>query len=117
MRLEKDLREFIALLNSNEVEYVIVGAFALAFHGRPRYTGDIDILVRPSPDNGAKLERAISVFGFSSVGLSAADFLAPDQVVQLGRAPNRIDILTSLTGVDFEEVWDQRVESEIDALP
>jgi predicted nucleotidyltransferase len=116
MRLQKDLREFIASLNSNKVEYVIVGAFALAFHGRPRYTGDIDILVRPSPDNAAKLEHAISRFGFSSAGLSAADFVEPNQVIQLGRAPNRIDILTSLTGVPFEDVWSDRVESEIDGL-
>jgi hypothetical protein len=97
MRLQKDLREFIALSNSNKVEYVIAGAFALAFHRRPRYTGDIDILVRPSSANAAKLERALSEFGFSSSGLRASDFIAPDQMIQLGRAPNPIDILTSIT--------------------
>jgi hypothetical protein len=116
MRLQKDLREFIALLNSNKVEYVIVGAFALAFHGRPRYTGDIDILVRTSPENAANVENAITEFGFSSSGLRATDFRAPGQVVQLGRAPNRIDVLTSISGVSFDDVWANRVVSEIDGL-
>ena len=116
MRLQKDLREFIASLNSNKVEYVIVGAYALAFHGRPRYTGDLDILVRASHDNAARLERAISDFGFAATGLSAADFAVEGQVIQLGRAPNRIDVLTSLTGVAFEEVWEGRVQSVVDAL-
>ncbi len=117
MRLPKDLREFVESLNSNEVEYVIVGAFALAFHGLPRYTGDIDILVRPSLENAQKLTRAIAGFGFSSVGLAAADFLEPNRVIQLGLAPNRIDLLTSITGLDFDEVWQDRVPSELDNLP
>ena len=117
MRLPKDLREFVASLNSNEVEYVIVGAFALAFHGLPRYTGDIDILVRPALENAQKLTKAISAFGFASVGLAAADFLQPGRVIQLGLAPNRIDLLTSITGLDFDEVWQHRVLSELDGLP
>jgi hypothetical protein len=104
MRLQRDLREFIESLNSQRVEYVIVGGFALAFHGLPRYTGDIEILVRASPENAARLNAVISQFGFASTGLSAKDFLEPDQVIQLGRPPNRTDLLTSITGVAFEEV-------------
>jgi len=111
------LREFIESLNSNEVEYLIVGAFALAIHGSPRYTGDIDILVRPSPANARKLTAVISTFGFSSLGLSTQDFLKPDQVIQLGRDPVRIDLLTSITGVEFEEAWEHRVITRLDGLP
>jgi hypothetical protein len=117
MRLQKDLKEFIESPNSQSVEYVIVGGFALAFHGFPRYTGDIDILVRCSPENAARLEIAISKFGFASSGLSASDFLSANQVIQLGRPPNCIDLLTSITGVDFEEAWAQRVAAELDGIP
>ena len=117
MHLPKDLREFIESLNSNEVEYLIVGAFALAIHGSPRYTGDIDILVRPSPANARKLTAVISTFGFSSLGLSTQDFLKPDQVIQLGRDPVRIDLLTSITGVEFEEAWEHRAITRLDGLP
>jgi len=117
VRLQKDLKEFIESLNSQSVDYVIVGGFALAFHGFPRYTGDIDIFVRSSPENAARLEIAISKFGFASSGLSASDFLSGNQVIQLGRPPNRIDLLTSITGVDFEEAWAQRVAAELDGIP
>jgi hypothetical protein len=117
MRLPKDLREFVASLNSNEVEYVIVGAFALAFHGFPRYTGDLDILIRRSPENAERLIKALAAFGFGSAGLAAADFLERDRVIQLGVVPNRIDLLTTITGVEFEQVWGDRVPSELDGLP
>jgi len=117
MPLAKDLREFIALLNSQGVEYLIVGAHALAFHGRPRYTGDLDVLVRVSVENASRLEKAVHAFGFSPAGISAADFLAPGRVIQLGRAPLRIDLLTSITGVEFEEAWKRRVAAELDHLP
>ena len=101
MRLTKDLREFIELLNSQRVEYVLVGAYAMAYHTPPRYTDDIDILVRPSPENAARLENVIRSFGFTALGLRAADFQHQNQVVQLGQPPNRIDILTSISGVSF----------------
>jgi hypothetical protein len=117
MPLHKDLREFIELLNSWSVDYVIVGAHALAFHGHPRYTGDLDLLVRPSPENAARLQQVVSQFGFASAALSAQDFLVSEQVIQLGRPPNRIDLFTSLTGVDFDEVWAGRVLSELDGIP
>jgi hypothetical protein len=116
MRLPKDLREFVESLNSNGVEYVIVGAFALAFHGFPRYTGDIDILVRRSAENAERLVRTLAAFGFSSARLSPDDFLEADRIIQLGVAPNRVDVLTSITGVEFEDVWRGRVPSELDGL-
>jgi len=110
MAVPKDLSEFIALLNSHGVEFLVVGAHALAYHGHPRYTGDLDLLVRPALENATKLERALVAFSFGSLGLKAADFIVPGHVIQLGVAPNRIDLLTSLTGVTFEEAWSSRAE-------
>jgi hypothetical protein len=117
MELPKDLREFIESLNSNKVDYVIVGGYAQAFHGRPRFTGDIDVLVRPSPDNAARLETALAQFGFAPLGLRQEDFLTPGQVIQLGVAPNRIDILTSITGCEFDDIWRTRVPAHLTGVP
>jgi len=117
MPLPQDWRAFIELLNSNGVEYVIVGAVALAHHGLPRYTGDLDILVRNSPDNARRLESALAAFGFAGLGLKAADFIEPDRVIELGVPPNRIDILTSITGVAFEEAWAERTQVDLEAIP
>ena len=111
MPLPEDWRAFIESLNSNGVEYLVVGAVALAQHGFPRYTGDLDVLVRSSPDNAQRLEAALVDFGFGSLGLKAADFVDSYRVVQLGIPPGRIDLLTSLTGVSFEEAWAGRVEA------
>ena len=105
------------MLNSNEVEYLLVGGYALAFHSVPRYTGGIDILLRNTAENAARVERAIAVFGFAAPGLVTADFLQPDRVVQLGLPPNRIDLLTSITGVGFDEAWAGREPAELDGLP
>ncbi len=117
MPLQKDLREFIESLNSQNVDYLIVGAFALAFHGVPRSTGDIDILVRRLPENAARIEEVLVRFCFASLGSSAADFLSPNQVIQLGHPPNRIDLLTSITDVEFEEAWSGRVPAELHGIP
>jgi hypothetical protein len=114
MHLAKDLKEFIALLNANEAEYVIVGAHALAWHGTPRFTGDIDFLVRPSPENARRVESAMHQFGFPA--LTASDFVAEDSIVQLGYPPNRIDILTSISGCSFDEVWAGKVRGQMDGL-
>src|SRR5947208_12047170 len=116
MPISKDLREFIELLNSHGVEFLIVGAYALAFHGWPRYTGDIDILIRPSDDNAKRVEAVIRDFGFGSLGLTAADFREPYQVVQIGLPPNRIDLLTALTGVTFDEAWQDREPGDLDGV-
>jgi hypothetical protein len=117
MAVPKHLREFIESLNSHGVEYLIVGAHALAFHGFPRYTGDVDVLLRPNPENAGRVEQVLIEFSFASLGLRAADFLQAGRVVQLGMAPNRIDLLTSLTGVTFEEAWDRRVRGDLDGVP
>ena len=111
--LSSDLREFIHLLNTKSVKYVIVGAWALAFHGRPRYTGDIDVFVAAEPDNADKLIEVIETFGFGGIGIGRDDFLRADHVIQLGRAPNRIDILTGISGVNFDEAWASREQGSV----
>jgi hypothetical protein len=108
--IPKDLREFIELLNSNSVRYLIAGGYAVAIHGHPRMTGDIDIFVEISEANAVKIEKVLVEFGFASLGLAAKDFLEPRTIVQLGYPPNRIDVLTSLSGVTFEEAWARRLE-------
>lgn len=103
MDVQTDFKELLALLNEHKVEYLIVGAYALAFHGAPRFTGDIDIFVRPDPQNAERVIQALAVFGFSFPNLTAEDFQKLENVVQLGVPPVRIDLLTSLTGVTWEE--------------
>jgi predicted nucleotidyltransferase len=116
MPLSKDLREFLALLNSNEVEYLVVGAFAVAYHGFPRYTADLDLLVRPTAENADRTIRALAQFGFGSLGILSADIHTPGMVVQLGVKPNRIDLLTGISGVTFEEAWASRREAELEGV-
>jgi hypothetical protein len=115
-KLQKDLKEFIALLNSHGVDYLIVGGHAVAFHGFPRYTGDFDFFVRMSEDNATALLRVLAAFGFGDLGVERHTFLEPNQVLQLGRPPNRIDLLTTISGVDFDEAWARRVPAELDSL-
>ena len=117
MPLSKDWREFLELLNSRGVDYVIVGAQSLAFHGRPRHTGDLDILVRPTPHNAWLLLALLNQFGFEQSRFKETDFLQPEQIIQLGRVPNRIDLLTSLTGVTTDEAFDAKVAAIIDGIP
>lgn len=99
--LNRDFKEFAELLNARGVEYLVVGGYALAAHGHPRYTGAIDFWIRSTPDNLARLLAALSDFGFGSLGLKADDF-DTDSVVQLGQPPRRIDLLTTIDGVAFE---------------
>jgi hypothetical protein len=106
-----------APLNSHHVDYLIVGAFALGFHGVPRSTGDIDILVRRSPENASRIEAVLVDFSFASLGLTAADFSNADQVIQLGHPPNRVDLLTSITGVELDEAWAERVAANLHGVP
>ncbi len=110
MEVQQDFRNLLALLNKHGVDYLIVGAYALGFHGAPRYTGDLDIFVNPAPVNAKRIMQALDEFGFASVGLAAADFEAEGKVVQLGYPPVRIDIITSLTGVSWEQARAGRVE-------
>lgn len=112
--LQSDLREFIGLLNSLKVEYLVVGGHAVAFHGHPRFTGDIDFFVRATGENAERILRVLDAFGFGSLGITAADLTEPGQVIQLGRPPNRIDILTSISGIDFDSAWTSRAPADLD---
>ena len=112
--LNQDFKEFIQSLNDNRVRYLVIGGYAVALHGYPRYTKDIDIWIEMTPDNAANMVKALEQFGFGSLGLQAADFLAPDQIIQLGYPPNRIDLVTTPPGVDFETCYISRVQIVID---
>ena len=113
MILDADLRALLALLTEHRVEYLVAGGHAVAFHGYPRFTEDLDLYVRAEPENASRVVAALEAFGFGSLGLTVADFVADDRVVQLGRAPNRVDFLTRLWGVDFEGAWSRRVGGEL----
>jgi len=115
-KLQTDLKEFIGLLNSHNVDYLVIGGHAVAFHGFPRYTGDFDFFVKISDDNADALVAVLVRFGFASIELSRETFLKRSQILQLGIPPNRIDILTSISGVEFEDAWKHRIAAHIDDL-
>ncbi len=114
--LNKDFREFVELLNSNKVKYLLIGGYAIAFHGHPRYTKDLDIWLEMSEINAVKMMRVLEGFGFGEMDVSKEDFLREGMVVQLGYPPNRIDLINSPDGVDFAECYETKIEIEIDGL-
>lgn len=116
MIFEDDFIEFIELLNLHKVEYMVVGAHALAFHGRPRHTGDLDIWIKPSAGNAEKMVAVLNDFGFGSLGLEKEDFLKENYVTQLGYPPLRIDILNSISGVDFDEAYKGKIIGQYEDL-
>lgn len=113
----RDFKEFIQLLNANQVKYLVVGGYAVSLHGYPRYTKDIDIWIENSPDNASRLIAVIGQFGLGSLGLKELDFLEADTIIQLGYPPSRIDLLTNLSGVKFQECFDARIVVSIDDTP
>jgi predicted nucleotidyltransferase len=117
MTLSPDFREFVRLLNERSVRYLVVGGYAVAVHGHPRYTKDLDVWIDAVPENVRRLLDALEDFGFGELGLTEDDFLEPETVVQLGRPPNRIDLVTELDGVVFENCFDDRSVVEIEGLP
>jgi len=96
------------LFNKHRVRYCIVGAYAVAFHARPRYTKDMDIWVEPSIENGRKIVAALNVFGFGGLKLTPEDFVRPGRFIQLGYEPVRVDLITEIGGVTFKEAWQHR---------
>ena len=106
---ERDFEELLELFNKYRVRYCIVGAYAVAFHVRPRYTKDMDILVEPSIENGRKIVAALKTFGFGSLQIEPKDFTRPGRFIQLGYEPVRVDLLTSIEGCTFEQAWKSRV--------
>lgn len=114
--LNLDFKDMLSCLNGEQVEYIIVGAYALAAHGHVRATGDIDIWVRSSADNSAKIIRALKAFGAPTANLSENDFLLPDLILQIGIAPCRIDIITGIDGVTFDEAWQNKLPVTVDGV-
>jgi len=117
VKLQKDLREFIELLNSQGVEYLVVGGHAVGFHGYPRYTGDIDFWVKPSEANAARLVEVFKAFGFADGEKIGSISRQPGKMMQLGLPPNRIDVLTSISGLEFEDAWLSSLPGKLGGLP
>ena len=103
MILAQDFEDFVRLLNTHEVKYMVVGGYALAFHGKPRNTGDLDIWINISEDNAERMLKVLKVFGLSSLGFEKADFLKPGYITQIGYPPLRINILNNIDGIEFSE--------------
>ena len=117
MELPEELKELLRLLNSNNVDYLIIGAYALGYHGVPRYTGDLDLFIAPNPDNADALLQTMDNFGFGSLGLEQKDFTTPGNVIQIGNPPLRVDFLTQISGVEWKEVWESRIVGILDSIP
>jgi len=108
VKVEKDYEDLLRLLSKYTVRYCIIGSYAVAFYAKPRYTKDLDILVEPNIENGEKIIKALKKFGFESLELSSEDFSRPGKIIQLGYEPVRVDIITSIDGPDFEEIWSHK---------
>ncbi len=117
MEIQQDFKELLVLLNDHKVEYMIVGGYALAFHGAPRYTGDLDIYVKPDQKNAQHLLAALDDFGFASVNLKQSDFQSPEMVIQLGVPPVRVDLITSISGVSWEEAKSGKIRGNLGDIP
>ncbi len=114
--LSQDFKEFVRSLNDNSVRYLVIGGYAVAFHGHPRYTKDLDVWIELSQANAERMIKALEQFGFASLGLQEKDFLDSNQIIQLGYPPYRIDILTELVGVNFESCYSEKITTTIDGV-
>ena len=114
--LPHDFKEFVALLNDHDVRYLIVGGYAVSFHGHPRYTKDLDVWIDSPTANVERLLKALDEFGFAELNLSVEDFQQPGQIIQLGREPVRIDLLTSVKGLDFDGALPSRLVAKVEEV-
>lgn len=114
--LNQDFREFVKSLNAHDVRYLVVGGYAVALHGHPRYTKDLDIWIEPTQENAERLLDALNNFGFASLDLKVEDFTSDNQVIQLGYPPSRIDLLTSADGIEFADSYTSKVIVELDGV-
>ena len=113
MELDQDFNEFVQLLLANDVRFLIIGGYALAAHGAPRYTGDLDTWLWVNDDNADRMLVVLDSFGFGALNITREDLLNPDTVIQLGYPPHRIDLLTGIDGVDFDDAWSRHVTFDI----
>jgi predicted nucleotidyltransferase len=116
MTLDKDFEDFIVLLNAYSVDYMIVGGYALAFHGKPRHTGDLDIWIDLSDNNAQKMLNVINEFGMASLGMKKVDFLQKGGITQIGYPPLRIDILNEIDGVNFQDAYQSKLIIDVDGI-
>ena len=116
MTLDQDFEDFVVLLNKYDVDYMIVGGYALAFHGKPRHTGDLDIWIDISDHNAQKMLDVVNEFGMASLGMEKADFLQKGTITQIGYPPLRIDILNEIDGVNFEDAYPNKLVIDVDGL-
>lgn len=114
MKKSQDFKEFIKLLHDHKVQYLIVGGYAFAIHAEPRFTKDLDVFIKADQENASKVLQVMKDFGFESISLTVDDLTTPDQVIQLGYPPLRIDILTGISGVNFDNAWKNKVEGKYD---
>lgn len=117
MEVQKDIREFIESFHFHKVEFLLVGGYAMAFHGYVRFTEDIDFFIAPTPENSKRILAALKDFGIPANEFFEADFQTPEQVIQIGRSPNRIDILTSISGVSWDQAWKSKIKISIGGIP
>ncbi len=117
IHLPRDFKEFLRLLNAHEVEYLLIGGYAVNYHGYPRATADMDIWIAVHPANADRVVAALKEFGFDPPDLSPELFLRPWQIIRLGMPPVRIEIATTISGVDFSECYAERVEDILDGIP
>jgi predicted nucleotidyltransferase len=116
IQLPTDFKEFLKLLNSNQVEYLLIGGYAVGYHGYPRATADMDIWIAINPENGEKIVRVLKEFGFDLPELSPDLFQQEDKVIRMGIPPMRIELITSIDGVSFTDCYKYKVEDEIDGV-
>ena len=114
--LNPDFKDMLLCLQEEKVEFLLVGAYAIAAHGNPRATGDMDLWIKPDPDNGRRVIRALQAFSAPTSGLSVDDFVKDDTIVQIGVVPCRIDLITGIEAVRFDEAWENRVTASVDGL-
>ena len=114
IRLPEDFKEFLRLLEANEVEYLLVGGYAVGYHGYPRPTGDIDFWISNTSENAEKVSHVLEAFGFASPDLSPLLFTQAKSIVRMGVAPFKLEIITYIDGVDFNRCYQQRIETTID---
>jgi len=117
LRLPEDFSEFLRLLDAKGVEYLLIGGYAVGYHGYPRATKDLDLWVARTPENAARLVTALREFGFNAPDLAPDLFLAEGRIVRMGMPPLRIEVATTISGVEFADCWAARVEAEFDGVP
>lgn len=116
IQLQKDFKEFLQLLNDHEVEYLLIGGYAVCFHGYVRATGDMDIWIARTSSNAAKMVKVLKAFGFSGTSVRSELFLTEHKVTQIGFPPHRIDVLTTISGLEFGPCYENRVVGVIDGV-